>query len=234
MIGLIKDWYKKNKDKNPAIATFVLRFKNQIYFDTTKKKVKGAKNRIFTNYSLLKNVTFDVSGDGNTIKIDYHSFLRNTVIYIRGSGNVIEIGKDCRINNSAVLWIEGNNSKLSLGKKTTIEEAHIAVTEDDSSISLGEDCMLANGIVIRNGDSHSILDKNTGSRINYAKSVVVGNHVWIATNCTILKGVSVANNVVIGSNTVLTKDVNDSWVVVAGNPSVVVKRDVDWCRERLS
>jgi len=45
-------------------------------------------------------------------------------------------------------------------------EVHIAVTEN-SKVLIGEDCMLANDIDIRTGDSHSVIDMETGERLNF-------------------------------------------------------------------
>ena len=75
-------------------------------------------------------------------------------------------------------------------KNIIIENAHITVTEPNFKVKIGEDCMFAYDIDIRTGDSHSIIDKNSGKRINYAQDISIGNHVWLASHCRILKGVT--------------------------------------------
>lgn len=56
----------------------------------------------------------------------------------------------------------------------------------------------------------------------YAKSIKIGNNVWIGGSVTILSGVTIGNNVVIGAGAVVTKDVPDNCVT-AGVPAKVIK-----------
>lgn len=58
--------------------------------------------------------------------------------------------------------------------------------------------------------------------IEYAKSISVGNDVWIGGNVVVLPGVTIGDNVVIGAGSIVTKDV-PSNVVAVGNPCHVIK-----------
>lgn len=51
---------------------------------------------------------------------------------------------------------------------------------------------------------------------------VIGNHVSIGANATILGDITIGDNVVIGAGSVVVKDVPDNCVV-AGNPAKIVK-----------
>ena len=57
--------------------------------------------------------------------------------------------------------------------------------------------------------------------------VIIGNHVWIGTRVTILKGVSVGEGFIIGAGSIVTHDV-PAHCMVAGNPARVIKIDVSW------
>lgn len=91
--------------------------------------------------------------------------------------------------------------------------------------------MLSNTIVIRTSDSHPIYN-SSGERINPAKSIHIGNHVWIAPNSKIMKGVTIGNGCIIGSDTMVTKDLPDK-VLAVGHPAKIVKTDIYWTREEL-
>jgi len=52
--------------------------------------------------------------------------------------------------------------------------------------------------------------------------VRIDDHVWIATNVTILPGVAIGEGSVVGAGSVVTKDV-PPYTVVAGNPARVIK-----------
>nr|WP_308757664.1 acyltransferase [uncultured Bacteroides sp.] len=91
--------------------------------------------------------------------------------------------------------------------------------------------MLSNNIIIRTSDSHPIYN-NLNERINTAKSILVGKHVWICPHSTILKGTKIGDGAIIASNTVVTKNVLNN-TLVAGLPAKMVKKDIYWSRERL-
>ena len=59
--------------------------------------------------------------------------------------------------------------------------------------------------------------------LEYAKSIKVGNNVWIGGNVCVLPGVSIGDNVVIGAGSVVNKDIPSNCVAV-GNPCKVIKK----------
>lgn len=67
------------------------------------------------------------------------------------------------------------------------------------------------------------LDAETRNKgLEYAKTIKVGNDVWIGGNVVVLPGVTIGNNVVIGAGSVVTKDIPSNSVAV-GNPCRVIK-----------
>ena len=50
------------------------------------------------------------------------------------------------------------------------------------------------------------------------KDILIGDHVWIGSNCYIREGVSIGDNAIIGANSVVTKDVNP-YEIVGGVPA---------------
>lgn len=92
--------------------------------------------------------------------------------------------------------------------------------------------MFSNHIIIRTSDFHPIYDKDTYIRLNPAKPVITGNHVWIAPYSTIMKGANIHDNAIVSSNIIVTKDVPAKSLVV-GMPARVVKQNVQWPRETL-
>ena len=157
--------------------------------------------------------------------------IKHVHIYMYGSGHSLYIGKDV-VYKKGTIWFEDNNGVLSIAAGTTIEEAHLAVAEDHRKIIIGEDCMLSSGIRISTTDSHSLFSLAEGKRINPARDVIIGNHVWIGNACTINKGVSVGDNSVLAGHSLLTKGIPQN-VVAAGIPAGVVKTGIDWRRERI-
>jgi len=194
------------------------------------RKIKG-KNTIIKTGAFLKEIVFDIEGNNNVIILKRGAVVRNTTFLIRGNNNTIILEEYCRYNGGS-LWIEDSFAQIIIESKTTVEEAHLACTENNSEIHLGKDCMLAKGIEIRTGDSHSIIDISSGKRINFAKNVLLKDHVWIGSRAMILKGVIIEEHSVVAAGSVVTKSM-PSHVLIGGVPAQVIKTGITWERERI-
>jgi acetyltransferase-like isoleucine patch superfamily enzyme len=205
------------------------------FLNKSRKNIRGLNNIVVIDTSnaipFFSNVFFDIVGDDNLVVIKSGTQIHNTKVSIRGSRHKLIIEENCRIKGGC-LWFDDDDCQITIGKGTTIGEAQIGVTEPNSSITLGQDCMLARGIEIRSGDSHSIIDLASEKRINHAKNVKIGNHVWIGKHASILKGVSIGSNSIIGIRSVVTKDIPENCIAV-GLPAKVAKSGVNWIREKI-
>ena len=197
-----------------------------------EKTIRGQGNVFDAEGASLSEVRLDIIGDNNRITIGQGCVLSNVHFRIRGSGHRIEFGANCRVSRGAVLWFEDQDGILQVGFGTTMVEVHIAVTEN-SKVIIGEDCMLANDIDIRTGDSHSVIDTQSGERLNFAGDVIIGRHVWIAPHTVVLKSVTIGENSIIATGTVVTRSC-EAGVIIGGNPAKVIKSGVSWKRERVS
>lgn len=188
-------------------------------------------NNVVDNQGTLTNVNFDIIGNDNSISIGKNSVINNTLIFIRGDKHRIIIEEGCYFGEGE-LWIEDDHCSLIIHSNTTVERAHLAVTEPYSTLEIHHDCMLARHVEIRTGDSHSIIDKQSGERINKAGDVTLMEHVWVGAHAIILKGVTIGNNSVIGTASLVTGDI-PAHSIAAGIPAKVIRENVDWKRERI-
>lgn len=178
-------------------------------------------------------VKFDVVGNDNTIEIHEGCYLNQVTFYIRGDHHRIIIGPGVRFNRGGNIWFEDREGRLTIGERSTFEDVHLAVTEPQSSLTIGQDCMFAYDIEVRTGDSHSVLSRDTGERLNPAKSVTIGNHVWVAAHSYLLKGTTLAEDSIVATGAIVTRAFHEEGVIVAGNPAQIIKRGVTWSRERV-
>ena len=177
----------------------------------------------------LRRTAFLVSGTGNKIQVLDNARVANTIVRIEGDGHHLVVGPECVIKSMTVAF-QGDSGLLSVGAETTIEDAHLAVTESSSTISIGTGCMLAFGVDVRCGDSHGIFDRATRQRLNPARNIHIGDHVWLAAHTEVLKGVTIGSGSVIGIRSVVTHDVPPN-VVACGNPAKVVRENIVWERQ---
>ena len=156
---------------------------------------------------------------------------RNCEFIFYGNNNTIEFGKSCIARNGS-FYIENNGNAIITGDNTEYAgKIHVAVTESTKCV-VGNNCLFSSEIVIRTGDSHSVLNES-GERINPAKDVVIGNHVWIGHRVLITKGVSIPENSIVGTGAILTKAIDKCGVVIAGVPAKIVKENINWNSKRL-
>ncbi len=148
-----------------------------------------------------------------------------------GDNNVIEFGTDCHATSGS-FYIEDSHNSIVTGDHTNYAgKIHIACTES-TNIRVGDNCLFSSEIVIRSGDSHSVVDRN-GDRINHAKDVTIQSHVWIGFRVLITKGALISENTIVGTGAIVTNSFEEGNVVLAGVPAKIVKRDVDWTNERI-
>lgn len=89
----------------------------------------------------------------------------------------------------------------------------------NNGIIFGNNIELAPGVsIISSNHKATNLSKH-----EEGKPIIIGNHVWIGANATVLPGVTIGNNVTIGANSVVTKNIPSNSVAV-GNPCEVIKQ----------
>lgn len=202
-----------------------------VLLNNFSKKIKGVNNSIKLRSDAISNSKIIIVGSNNSIHIENSRFLKNLEIRIFGNDNHVFIGNCTWIMNSQIL-IEGDTNLCSIGAQSTIEGAEISLTENNTKLVIGEDCMLADSIVFRTGDSHSIYDLATGVRLNSASNIEVGNHVWLAQGVTILKKSVISKGSVVAAKSVVNKKFDESNILIAGIPAKKVKSGIVWTRER--
>lgn len=151
-----------------------------------KIKVYGNNKLDISKDTILWKSNIKVVGKNNIINIGKAVVLKHTKIKIQGENNKIIIGENVRIYENCEFLIEGDNCEINIGQKTTIGSANIFCGEGNSSISIGENCMLSREVSMNTSDFHSIIDVSTNSRINPPKNIIIGDHVWIGFNTTII------------------------------------------------
>jgi acetyltransferase-like isoleucine patch superfamily enzyme len=92
-----------------------------------------------------------------------------------------------------------------------------------SKITIGEGCVIARDVVIRDYDAHTIDLPN----YEIAKPIEIGKHVWIGNRAMILKGVKIGDGAVVAAGALVTKNVPGNCIV-GGVPAKVIKENINW------
>lgn len=222
----------KIKENFPNFWIFLKKMHINFFFGKFTKKINGNGNEIHYKNSLLNNVTIDIVGNNNSIYIGKNCIINGLKFYIRGDNHQVFIGDNCQFHQGNI-WMEDYNCSLNIGSGSTFGDVHLAITEPKSSITIGVECMFAYDIDVRSGDSHSIIDAKTSKRLNFAKNIIIGNHVWVAAHVVILKGVVISDDSIIATGSIVTKSFFENSILIGGNPAKNIKSGVSWLRDRI-
>lgn len=151
----------------------------------------------------------------------------NINIWLGGSNAEFKVGHDINVLGYFNLLIE-NNGYCEIGDRVSIGEVNAFVAE--ASLKIGKDCLFSYEITIRTHDGHHIFDAKTGKRINYAKSVEVGDKVWIGHRVTLLPGAKIGQGSVMGYGAVTSSCFLENQLLV-GCPAKVIRENVIWSKD---
>lgn len=180
----------------------------------------------------FKKVKIKIKKGNNRFVIGRDVEISNCEIRISGQGNVVEIGDNVRFSSGKIYLINAVGQHIKIGSDTTIEGCYLLVDEQ-ASVDIGKDCMLSTDIIIRTGDKHSIIDDETGERINHSKDIFIGDRVWIGRDVTVLKGTVLKPETIVATRSLVSRVFDEGHCVVAGIPAKIVKRGVHWSRDLL-
>lgn len=99
-------------------------------------------------------------------------------------------------------------------------------------INIGEDVMMSRNATIYDSDFHQVFDENMKGT-NYPKEITIGNHVWITTNVTILKGASIGRDSIVSAKTVVRKEFPENSIISGEASGKVVADCIGWSRKAI-
>ena len=204
-----------------------LAYKLNRLVNTFKSRIVN-KGHIFGNGKIIVDSNFSLTcapgsriciSDG-TLWFGKSSIKNNkirTILQIKTEGQLITSGN--------VYFLYGANiqindkGKFTIGPNTYFNTGLIVRCYDE--INIGRDCAISFNVTIMDSDAHSINGKNNPEK------VVIGNHVLICANSTILKGVKIGDGAIIAAGSVVTHDIPANSLV-GGIPARIIKDNVRW------
>lgn len=119
-----------------------------------------------------------------------------------------------------------DNAELVIGDRFS-SNANLIIS-CASHIEFGEDNLLGWDITIMDNDGgHQLLKDER--EVNTPKPIVFGDHVWIASECSVLKGSIIANGSVIGYKSNVCGLVCETEnAVIVGNPAKIKNDSIRW------
>jgi acetyltransferase-like isoleucine patch superfamily enzyme len=143
---------------------------------------------------------------------------------------------DSKIDNSVKVNAGANIVRSTIGKYS-----YIGYSTSVANTQIGNFCSIAGGCVI-GGATHPIdwvstspvfhsgrncMGKHFSShQFDPFKKTIIGNDVWIGSDCLIKSGISISDGVIIGMGSVVTKNIGP-YEIWAGNPAKLIRLRFD-------
>jgi acetyltransferase-like isoleucine patch superfamily enzyme len=162
----------------------------------------------------------------NNVKLGRGSTFYGKTYFRNQVGSDITLGSNCTfrssktsnwigVNRPCLISTQGKDSaKIIIGNNCGFTGSIVAAFKE---IQLGNNVRCGANTLITDSDWHA-----DDPRVGPAKSIKIGDNVWLGVNAVVLKGVSIGENTIIGANSVVTSSLPAN-VIAVGNPCRVVK-----------
>jgi acetyltransferase-like isoleucine patch superfamily enzyme len=198
---------------------------------TIRVEDSGSNNVVDIPQTLLSTMNGFVQITGNDSYLSLQEGSVNDDCYIHvGSSVRIVIGANCRLGKLQIYTTQHNN--LTIGANASFNYQTRLHMHEPSSLEIGNDALFADGVYITTSDMHSIIDAQTGERLNRSQDVVISDHVWLGMNVTVLKGTHIGHGSIIGACSLVAGNI-PALSAAAGQPARVVRQGVTWRKDLI-
>lgn len=178
----------------------------------------------------LRGTRIEFYGRDAVIELGCDVRLFDCTIILRGTNPHLVIGADTRLRGVRIV-VEDRGSRLRIGPSTSMTGA-VLQAKEGGLVEIGADCMIGSGVEVNNSDSHSLLDAASGERLNPARDVILGDHVWLGAGAWISKGARIGAGTVVAARSRVVGELPPG-VLAAGSPAAVKRTGITWDRRRI-
>lgn len=149
---------------------------------------------------------------------------KGKMVTVRGNLLVQARGK-ITIGNHSRIWSHVGKTQISAGPRAVIEIGTNTFVNTGTiitartKISIGNNCQIANQVIIMDNDFHGVDDRETSG---VKETITIEDDVWVATRAIVLKGVTIGKGSVVAAGAVVTKDVAP-YTLVGGVPAKFIR-----------
>lgn len=128
-------------------------------------------------------------------------------------GASVEIGPDTWLRPDAapVLIFAYPGARIRIGSEGFLNGCHLSAK---ASVDLGNRVWVGMGSRIFDADQHALAE----DRPERIEPVTIGDHCWIAADCTVLRGVEIGEQTVVGTRSLVTRSLPPHTLAM-GNPA---------------
>ena len=184
------------------------------------------ENEFIGELPTLTNSQINFNGINNILVCEEGVNLWNSRIDFNLNNSILYLSSDT--HNYSVNISLHNDNICFIGKNNFFNGMTVFVLSESKNIFLGDDCFISYNVVFRTSDGHPIYNVESKRRENFAKSIYVGDHVWLGQNAFIFKGSKIGSGAVIGAGSVVSNKTINSNTTYAGAPLKLIKDNSFW------
>ena len=179
----------------------------------------------------LINSNIEFNGKNNIMIFENNVKLLNSNILFVGNNSVIYLSNTTH-GDYTLNIIARNDSTIFIGKNIDFSTTSNINIQEHQNLIIGDDCVIGNNVTMRTCDTHPIYDFETKRRINFSKSIIIGDHVWIDHFVYISPGVKIGSGSIVGINSFIPySNVIKSNSYVQGNPIQLLNENIFFTNE---
>lgn len=157
--------------------------------------------RIFIGNNLHGRLRAALRCDGSTVYIGDNCSFNDLTIRSRQAGDLVACGSDVAVTGPGT-WISG-----------------LEAAPGRPALVVGDCCLLAADITLRNSDGHPVLDRDSGDITNApARGILIEPHAWLGERSAVLKDVTIGAFARVGFGSVVTRDL-PRYAIAQGVPA---------------
>jgi acetyltransferase-like isoleucine patch superfamily enzyme len=194
-----------------------------------------------------------IVGETNENLLELSDSVKNSdgQIMLRGKGSRVRIGtihnpwrfslslgSNCTVDIADNVWITGvkihcdDGSSVSIDSWTGFNGKIRLNAWEGRDIFIGRGALLADGVELATGDSHSVFDLDTKLRLNQAGDITIGQRVWLCAGVRVMKNVKIGSGSVVALGAIVTKSI-PNHCLAAGVPAKVIRRRITWDQRKM-
>lgn len=153
------------------------------------------------------------------------SIYPDTGVQIEIRGNVVFKGT-CMIGNASSISI-GEGGTVIVGDNFSATTSFKLVNYD--KIFIGKNVLIGWNCMICDNDFHTVIDIKSNKRLTKKGNIRIGDKVWIANNCSIMKNAIIPSNIIVASHSLVNKEMNvPENSLIAGIPATIKRENLTW------
>lgn len=222
-----------------------------MYFPATNGSAARIAQALLKGVKVVQNCAVDnigrdyrdvMTGYIENSEVDWYARIFPEPVFLGAPGKVV-LGLGATINPRAIILnqgIDGAGGLVRIGRATHIG-ADVLLNLGPTDFTVGNFSMISANFSAH-GMRHSLTHVSNfsikkgpfaffGSPFDFAKSITIGNDVWIGEGVTCLPGVDIPDGCVVGAGSVVTKGL-EPYAVYAGNPARLLRYRFD--EEKIS